>query len=83
MTDLLHSLRALLRHCRALDRPVIEEAIAEIEDHKMHIEIWRGMYNVMASQRDAAYAEIAALRHDVERHVAICAELATAAERRE
>ena len=55
MTTTLDSLRALLRHARALDKPVIEAAIAEIE----------------------------ALRCDVERHVAICADLATEAERRE
>ena len=31
MTPLLHSLRAMLKHARALDRPTIEAAIAEIE----------------------------------------------------
>jgi len=31
MSDIIHNLRSLLTHCRALDRPVIEQAIAEIE----------------------------------------------------
>ena len=64
MSNLLHSLRAMLTHARALDRPTIEAAIQEIEDHKMHIEIWRGMYNVMADRAEKAERALAAERRE-------------------
>lgn len=65
MTPLLHSLRSMLTHARALDRPVIEAAIAEIE----RVTVERDGYEFALTEVEAANAnwakECAALREEL------------------